>query len=160
MKVEGEIQQTYYEGKDTTMKPQIPHLSFSIIIFVLFTGCFERDLKPAPEAPKAESAASNASEVAIKALTKPDDFTDVEITLEAPDTPVDGFVIQWGTSPDAMLQTQRIAIGDLTKAPSSGGKELYSYRLRDIKNSEKLFVSIASFVGDDFSEPSEPMEVK
>lgn len=84
----------------------------------------------------------------------------VQVLWAIPQTPVEGYVIHYGSSKDKL--TKEVALGEkeIERYKHSTKGLVYRYVLKDIDPSEKVFVGISAFSADGLSEMSDVFEVR
>jgi hypothetical protein len=84
----------------------------------------------------------------------------IEVTWETPSEPVDGFIIRYGSSPDALTKEVTISSNDIREVNDPEYGPVYRYLIRDVENAKKLFVSIAAIKGQAISNFSDVLEAQ
>lgn len=84
----------------------------------------------------------------------------IEVTWEVPSESVDGFIIRYGTSPGSLSKEVTISATDIREEKDPEYGTVYRYLIRDVGNSERLFVSIAAVKGQNISNFSEVLEAQ
>jgi|LauGreDrversion4_2_1035121.scaffolds.fasta_scaffold05832_8 hypothetical protein len=84
----------------------------------------------------------------------------IEVTWETPSEPVDGFIIRYGSSPNALTKEVTISSSDIREVNDPEYGPVYRYLIRDVDNVKKLFVSIAAVKGQAISNFSDVLEAQ
>ncbi|MEY4669051.1 MAG: hypothetical protein RL518_1750 [Pseudomonadota bacterium] len=84
----------------------------------------------------------------------------IEVTWETPSEPVDGFIIRYGSSPNALTKEVTISAADIREVNDPEYGPVYRYLIRDVENAQKLFVSIAAVKGQAVSNFSDTLEAQ
>jgi hypothetical protein len=84
----------------------------------------------------------------------------IEVTWETPSEPVDGFIIRYGASPNALTKEVTISATDIREVNDPQYGPVYRYLIRDVEDAKKLFVSIAAVKGQAVSNFSEVLEAQ
>jgi len=82
----------------------------------------------------------------------------IQITWEVPSEPVDGFVIRYGYSPEAMDQQLRVRLDELKEENDPEYGPVYRYTVADVTPDADIYVSLAAIRGDLVSGFSETMK--
>jgi hypothetical protein len=84
----------------------------------------------------------------------------IEVTWETPSELVDGFIIRYGSSPNALTKEVTISSSDIREVNDPEYGPVYRYLIRDVDNVKKLFVSIAAVKGQAISNFSDVLEAQ
>lgn len=84
----------------------------------------------------------------------------IEVTWEVPSEAVDGFIIRYGKSPDALSKEVTISATEMREERDPEFGPVYRYLIRDVENADQLFVSIAAVKGQSISNFSDVLEAK
>lgn len=84
----------------------------------------------------------------------------IEVTWETPSEPVDGFIIRYGSSPTSLTKEVTLSATDIREVNDPEYGPVFRYLIRDVENSNKLFVSIAAVKGQSVSDFSEVLEAQ
>lgn len=135
-------------------------LIFSVAVCTLVSGCSyieelytdaEKPVEPKEASTPAESA-SNSERVA------PQTKQGTEIVWIVPSEPVDGFVVRYGPNSDSLTQEVKVPTSQLRPSADPMYGQVYRYVLQGAESMSPVFVSIASFKGEQISEFSAVME--
>ena len=87
-------------------------------------------------------------------------ISDIEVTWQIPQEPVDGLLVRYGFSKDQIKNASRIYSRDLMRYddPKHGG--VYRFVLGNVPLDRPIFITVAAFSGDRLSKPSDIFEVK
>lgn len=115
---------------------------------------------PAAQAPASEQTAMVAVEPrSAKAPANVALGTRIEVIWQIPKDPVDGFIVRYGYTTDAMKFEQRVTTGELDRYEDPKFGFVYRYVLKDIPVEKPVFVSLMAFTGSEQSTPSPVFEV-
>lgn len=104
---------------------------------------------------------SAPSSVQIQELPDPKAaLDDIEILWKIPESPVDGFLIQYGNSKENLDQEIKISSDDVEKLDHPKYGPTYRYLLHGFSKNEKIFVAVSAISDTLVSSPSEVFEVK
>lgn len=82
----------------------------------------------------------------------------IELVWKTPSEAVDGFIIRYGYSKDALNRTARLPISSLTSSQDIEFGSVYRYVIKPVEAGKIVYVSLASFKGENISEFSEVYE--
>jgi hypothetical protein len=144
----------YVHGQNMTKK--LPSLALSIsLLFASGCSLFQSS------SPTSESAKVLEEKALVEAQHAPEaPKQGIEVTWETPSEPVDGFIIRYGISPDALTKEVTISSSDIREVNDPEYGPVYRYLIRDVENAKKLFVSIAAVKGQSISNFSDVLEAQ
>jgi hypothetical protein len=76
------------------------------------------------------------------------------ISWRIPDIEVDGFILSYGSSKEALTNRLKIEKADLKTAEHVVWGSIYTYHFKDMPQDKVLYYTLESFKGDQFSPPS------
>jgi hypothetical protein len=131
-------------------------LSFSLsLLFVSGCSLFQ------PSSPTSDSTKVLEEKALVEAQHAPEaPKQGIEVTWETPSERVDGFIIRYGASPNALTKEVTISATDIREVNDPQYGPVYRYLIRDVENAKKLFVSIAAVKGQAVSNFSEVLEAQ
>lgn len=143
------------------------HLCLLSLLVSLLPGCFfipeneegfvpprrivERDVPP--------EGVTGTGPVKIESLDQLNK-NNVELVWQAPEEPVDAFVIRYGSAPGSLTNEMKVDVFSLEKVSDPDFGTVYRYLLRNIPSTSSIFVSIASVSRGVQSEPSPVFEAR
>lgn len=138
------------------MTKTLPSLALSISL-LLVSGCslFQSS------SPTSDSAKMIEEKALVEAQHAPEAPKQaIEVLWETPSEPVDGFIIRYGSSRDALTKEVTISSSDIREVNDPEYGPVCRYLIRDVENAKKLFVSIAAVKGQAISNFSDVHEAQ
>jgi hypothetical protein len=87
-------------------------------------------------------------------------ITGLEVTWKIPESPAEGFVLYFGSTPSRLDSHVRVASDELETFPDPDAGALYRYIIPDVPPDGPLFVALSSYTGAEEGPRSEPVEVR
>lgn len=87
-------------------------------------------------------------------------ITGLEVTWKIPESPAEGFVLYFGSTPSRLDSHVRVASDELETLPDPDAGALYRYIIPDVPPNGPLFVALSSYTGAEEGPRSEPVEVR
>ena len=138
------------------MTKTLPSLALSIsILFASGCSLFQSS------SPEPDSAKLLEEKALVEAQHAPEAPKEgIEVTWETPSEPVDGFIIRYGSSPNALTKEVTISSSDIREVNDPEYGPVYRYLIRDVENVKRLFISIAAVKGQAISNFSDVLEAQ
>lgn len=90
----------------------------------------------------------------------PAQYSNVDVVWVKPVTPVDGYQIYYGYSPEQLEFQEKVYVDELKEVTDPAHGTVYRYTLESMPEGTDIYVSLAAFVGEDQSEKSEVFRVR
>lgn len=143
-------------------------VSFNLFLALVFSfsGCSfsgnqdsQQEQKPLRQV---KSISNPTTQVTVKELerTKDHEPEDIEITWQAPNDPVEGYIIRYGSTREQLDNQEVIYAKELESILDEKHGTVFRHNLTSIPNDQPVFVEITAFQGDLLSEPSEIFEAQ
>ena len=141
-----------------------PYLTISTLVLAsceffggtpLFSSETPRVAKITPRTPAPEPT---TTDVPVVTRSVPE-LSDISLSWKAPDGAVDGFIIRYGSSRDTLASEVKVSIANLQATEDLNHDKVFTYLLRGVSRTKTIFVSIASYRGENLSPQSVITEV-
>ncbi len=108
--------------------------------------------------PESETiGASTLTEELIPEVARTDD---IELRFAIPAEQIDGFIIYYGFSSEALSNEVRVTISELETVDQAGQGKVYRYFLRELPSNQPLFISLAAYRGEAISPKTDVVEIE
>lgn len=88
----------------------------------------------------------------ITSVTRKKIVDGLAVAWEVPSEPTDGFIIRYGSSPQALDTELSVSVAELRREDDPVYGPVYRYIIEDVPGGKPLYVSIAARRGDSISE--------